>query len=214
MTPSPAIVTARRAAYIETKNFYMRELTDTDASDRMTAWFDQPEVRNGLNAGTGGRSKADLEAYIRRFDQRSKVLLGIFDRHNDLLIGFISVDIDWKIGRYLANMVIGEEDYRNTGVTTALSPAFRHYFFDVLGLKVMTATALSTNNAIARYLKGTGWELNQTLRNRIRSHAAGSDVDLHLYSLTREAWSKWMADNPERLQAMLDDAPNSTRHQK
>jgi RimJ/RimL family protein N-acetyltransferase len=214
MTPSPDIVSARRATFIDTKNFYMRELVVTDASERMASWFDQPDVRNGLNAGTGGRSKTELEAYIRRFDQRSKVLLGIFDRHNNLLIGFLSVDIDWRIGRYLTNMVIGEEEYRNTGVSTAISPAFRHYFFDVLGLKVMTATALSTNHAIARYLKGTGWELNQILRNRIRNHVDGADVDLHLYSLTREAWSKWMAENPERLQAMLDDAPNSVRHQK
>jgi len=214
MTLSPAIVSARRAAFIDTKNFYMRDMVVTDASDRMASWFDQPDVRSGLNSEPGGKTKADLEAYIHRYQQHGKQLLGLFDRHDDRVIGFIAVDIDVKLGRCLSSMVIGEEEYRHTGVIAAISPAFRHYYFEVMGLKILTATALSTNKAACRYFTGTGWELSQTLKNRIRTHADGSEVDLHLFSLTRESWNKWMAENPERLQAMLDDAPNSARHQK
>lgn len=214
MNGSSAIVESRRVAFIESKNFYLRELTVADASERMASWFDQPDVRNGINVEQGKMSKSELETYIRRFDQRNRILLGIFDKYNDLIVGFLSADINWKLGRYLVSMVIGEESYRNSGVTLAVSPAFRHYFFEVLGLKVMTATALATNKPIARYLKKTGWELNHVIPKRIRCHADGSDVDLHFYSLTRESWNKWMSDHPDQLQAMLDDVANSARHGK
>lgn len=211
MSASTLVVPSRQVVFIETANFYMREMTTEDASDRMAAWFDQPEVREGLNVKPGRRTKADIEAYIGRFDGHKKMLLGIFDRRNDLVIGFIDIDVDWKIGRYLVNMVVGEEGYRNAGVTISISPAFRTYFFDRLGLKVMTATALASNAAIASYLKGTGWTLNQVLKRHTISNATGAPVDLHLYSLTREAWEAWKLANPEKLQQMIDNVKSAGR---
>lgn len=214
MSVSQAVVGMRRVAFIAARNFYMREMSATDASERVASWFSQPEVRAGINLRKASMTTQELEAYIGRFDQHSRVLLAIVDQHTDLPVGFIDMDIDWKVGRCLASMVIGEEEYRNTGVTSAVSPAFRAYVFDTLGLKILTATALATNVAVARYLKGTGWTLQQVLKGRVTRYDDGEAVDLHLYSLTKEAWNDWMASNPERLQAMLDDEPNSSRHRK
>jgi RimJ/RimL family protein N-acetyltransferase len=187
---------------VKTRNFYMRPLTIDDASDRWASWFDQPEVREALNMKPGRKTKADIEKYISTFDQRNNVLVGMFDRTNDLLVGIIDVEINWQIGRYLANMVVGEPDYRHRGVTLEISPGFRTYFFETLGLKIMTATALSTNKAIANYLKKTGWTLNQVLKNHTRSHFDGSPVDLHLWSITREAWAEWKQSNAEMLRKL------------
>ncbi|MEQ1756589.1 MAG: GNAT family protein [Micropepsaceae bacterium] len=211
MSAAPLVVPSRQVVFIETLNFYMRELTSDDATDRMASWFDQAEVRESLNVKPGRRTKVDMDAFIARFDGKNKILLGMFDKRNDLLVGFIDIDIDWKIGRYLVNMIVGEETYRNSGVTSAISPAFRTYFFGTLGLKVMTATALASNAAIAGYLKGTGWTLSQVLKGRIRSHADGTRVDLHLYSLTREAWDAWTAANPEKLRRMADNEKSTER---
>ena len=195
-----------KAIFIDTPNLYMRTLTEGDASDRWAAWFEQPDVRQGLNLGAERKTRADIVAYINKFDQRSNILLGIFDRTNDLLIALITAQIDWKLGRYLANTVVGEADYRHRGVMLEVSPPFRAYFFETLGLKVMTATVLSTNKAIIGYLEKTGWTLNHTLKNHVKSHADGTMVDLCLYSITREAWNAWMAANPETLKTMLTAA--------
>ncbi len=173
-----------------------------DATDRWASWFEQPDVREGLNLGPQKRTKADIVAYIRTFDQVSNILLGIFDRTNDLLVGIVTVQVDWRIGRYLANTVVGEAEYRHRGVMLEISQPYRDYFFDTLGLKVMTATALATNKAIIAYLDKTGWTLNQTLKNHVRSAKDGAATDLHLYSITREAWIAWKAANPEQLEAM------------
>ena len=193
---------APKQVYFDTPNLYVRTLTVEDATDRWAAWFEHEEVKEGLNLTAGPRTKAAIADYIRKFDQTSNLLLGIFDRTNDLLVGIFTVQIDWRIGRYLTNTVVGEADYRRRGVMLEVTPPYRDYFFETLGLKVMTATALATNKPIIAYLNKTGWTLNQTLKNHARSAKDGATVDLHLFSITREAWNAWKAANPEALEAM------------
>jgi RimJ/RimL family protein N-acetyltransferase len=193
---------AQKSVYFDTPNLYVRTLTIDDATERWASWFDQEEVRQGLNLSDGPRTKAAIADYIRKFDQVSNLLLGIFDRTNHLLVGMFTVQIDWQIGRYLTNTVVGEAEYRHRGVMLEVTPPYRDYFFEELGLRVMTASALATNKPIIGYLYKTGWTLNQTLRNHARSAADGSPVDLHLFSITREAWHAWKAANPEQLEAM------------
>ncbi len=193
---------APKEIYFSTPNLYVRTLTIDDATDRWAAWFEQEDVRQGLNTTAGPRTKAAVADYIRKFDQASNLLLGIFDRANNLLVGIFTVQIDWLIGRYLTNTVVGEADYRHRGVMLEVTPPYRDYFFETLGLKIMTATALATNKPIIGYLEKTGWTLNQTLKNHARSSANGALIDLHLFSLTREAWHAWKVANPETLEAM------------
>jgi RimJ/RimL family protein N-acetyltransferase len=197
----PAPQTPKHIAF-ETPNLIVRTMSVSDATDRWAAWFNQAQVREGLNLGNEPKTKADMEAYVRKFDQVSHVLLGIFDRTNDLLIGIVTAQIDWNLGRYLANTVVGEADYRHRGVMLEITPWFRDTFFEQLGLRVMTATALATNKPIIGYLEKTGWTLNQVLKNHARSAADGTPVDLCLYSITRDAWNAWKAVNPDLLAQM------------
>lgn len=199
----PTLQSTPRHVRYETPNLYVRTLTTDDASDRWAAWFDQAEIQEALNIAPRKRTKADIVTYIKTFDQDKDLLLGIFDRTNDLLVGLVTAHIDWTIGRYLANTVVGEAEYRHRGAMLEISPGFRSYFFDELGLNVMTATALATNKPIIGYLEKTGWTCNQVLKNQARSTKDGTPIDLHLYSITREAWNAWKAANPELLAAML-----------
>jgi RimJ/RimL family protein N-acetyltransferase len=187
---------------IESPNLTIRTMTTNDASDRFASWFAQADIREALNLPEQQRTKADIAAYIRTFDQRSNLLLGIFDKTNDLLVGLFNVQIDWRIGRYLVNTIVGEPAYRSKGLMLEVTLPFREYFFETLGLKVMTATALATNVPIIGYLEKTGWTLNQTLKAHARSNADGRMIDLRLYSITREAWRAWKAANRDNVQAM------------
>ena len=188
--------------HIDTPHLYLRTLTVDDASDRWASWFDQEEVRRGINLPPGRKTKADIIAYIRTFDQQSRLLWGIYDRTNDLMVGIINADIDWAASRILTSTVVGEAAYRHRGVMLEISPPFRTYFFETLGLNVITATVLATNTAIVRYLEKTGWSLFHRLKERTRSHADGSSIDLCLYALTRDAWEAWKIAHPAELQAM------------
>ncbi len=187
---------------IESPNVTIRTMTTNDASDRFASWFAQADIREALNLPEQQRTKADIAAYIRTFDQRFNLLLGIFDKANDLLVGLFNVQIDWRIGRYLVNTIVGEPAYRSKGLMLEVTLPFREYFFETLGLKVMTATTLATNAPIIGYLEKTGWTLKQTLKAHARSNADGSMIDLRLYSITRDAWREWKAANPDAVQAM------------
>jgi RimJ/RimL family protein N-acetyltransferase len=180
---------------IETPNFVLRLLRPEDATDRWAEWFTSAEVRAALNMPEKSRDRADMVAYINGYDQRNRVLVGAFDKANGLLVCIGSAQIDWQKSNYLISTVVGEAAYRNAGVMTELTPPFRDYFFDNLGLRTSTATALSTNTVIRTFLENTGWTQVNTLRNHIRRHSDGAMVDLCLYLLTREAWSAWKAAN-------------------
>ncbi|MCE9521865.1 MAG: GNAT family N-acetyltransferase [Alphaproteobacteria bacterium] len=179
-----------------TANFYMRTLTLSDASERFAAWFDQVDVREALNLPARAMSKAEIAAYISRFDQRTNFLVGIFDKTNDLLVAIITIQIDWKSSRFLANTVVGEADYRHRGVLLEIARPWRDYFFETLDLQFMAATALASNGPIIRYLAKTGWTLVRTLKNHTRRNSDGAMIDLCLYQLTRDDWRAWKAANP------------------
>ena len=193
MQPAHASVAELDAIAIETPNFLIRFMRPEDATDRWSEWFNAAEVREALNMQDRPRTKADMIAYIGAYDRRSKILLGVFDKSSGLLVCVGSAQIDWQRSNYLISTVIGEAAYRNAGVMTELTPPFRDYFFDVLGLKTSTASALATNTVICAFLEKTGWTLVQTLQKHTRRHSDGAMLDLRLYRLTREEWQAWKA---------------------
>lgn len=186
---------AKRSISIDCGKYLLRTINADDASDRWGSWMTDPEVVYMLNAPARKLTKADLVDYINRFDQSSRVLLGIFEQRSGLLIGFLTIDIDRAKGQFLVNMLIGEPEYRNKGVTNHITVPFRNYFFETLGLKKMVATALARNHVIIHYLLKTGWKLEKTLKRRVKSHADGTMLDLCFFSQSREDWRAWKRAN-------------------
>jgi RimJ/RimL family protein N-acetyltransferase len=185
----------KKTIRIDCGAYYMRTVTADDASDRWGAWMADPEAIHMLNVPAKPLTKSEVAAYIGAFDQRSHMLIGIFETASDKLLGFLRVDIDAKLGRYLVSMLIGEPEYRNKGVTNAITVPFRDYFFERLGLNVMLATALAHNKPIIHYLLKSGWHLDKTIPQHVKSNADGSMLDLCFFSLTREAWRAWKQAN-------------------
>lgn len=183
-----------REISFESDNYLMRTLKPADATDRFSSWFEDAEVRGMLNLPARKRTKADMEAYIRSFDQAASLLLGIFAKANGLLVGIFSLHVDWANGHFIANTIVGEAEYRHRGLMMEVTPPFRDYFFNRCGLKVMTATALAHNAPIPAYLENTGWTLDRIVKGEVKSEARGP-LDLCHYSLTAEAWASWYTKN-------------------
>jgi RimJ/RimL family protein N-acetyltransferase len=185
----------KRKVSLDCGKYIVRTITVADASDRWGSWMADPEASFMLNAPARALSKRDIVAYIRGFDQRSGILLGIFEKASGKHLGFLRVDIEQASGRFLVSMMIGEADYRNKGVTNDVTVPFRDYFFETLGLKTMLATALSHNRPIIHYLLRTGWVLERTIERHVKSHSDDRMLDLCFFSLTREAWRDWKKAN-------------------
>jgi RimJ/RimL family protein N-acetyltransferase len=189
--PTPQPKHPKRKVWLDCGEYILRTITVEDATDRWAHWMEDAEASEMLNAPRKAMTKDDLVAYIKGFDQRTRILIGIFEKSSGLLLGFLRNDVDFTTGQFLVSMIIGEPDYRNSGVTNAVTVPFRDYFFETLGMNAMLATALAHNRPIIHYLYSTGWTLDRTIERHIKSHAAEQTFDLCFFSQTREAWHAW-----------------------
>jgi RimJ/RimL family protein N-acetyltransferase len=181
---------------IHSDKYLVRTIAADDASDRWASWMGDPDAVHMLNLPARNWTKADVVRYIKTFDQRSGLLLGIFEKSSGAHIGILTVDINPATGQFLVNMLIGEPGYRRQGVTWEITVPFRDYFFETLGLKVALASVLARNTPITEYLLKTGWKLDQTLARSAKSNQDGGMLDLCLFSLSREAWRAWKKSQP------------------
>ena len=193
--PAQKLTISQKPVRIHSEKYLVRTINADDASDRWASWMSDPEAMHMLNMPARTWKKADVVKYVGTFDQRSHLLLGIFDKQSGLHVGIFTVDINYALGEYLVNLLIGEPDYRNKGVTSSLMFRFREYFFETLGLNVSKASVLARNTAITHYLLKTGWRLEQTIKGGTKSHATGEPLDICLFSLSREAWRDWKKKN-------------------
>ena len=182
---------AKKKVRIHSEKYLIRTIEMDDASDRWANWMSDPEAMYMLNMPARGWNKNDVINYIKTFDQRSSLLLGIFEKQGGTHIGIFTVDINYVQSQFLVNLLIGEPEYRNKNVTSSLTMPFREYFFETLGLNLSMASVLARNTPIIHYLLKNGWKLDQTLKHGAKSNADGTMLDVCLFSLSREAWREW-----------------------
>jgi RimJ/RimL family protein N-acetyltransferase len=188
--PNPSIIPKKKVR-IHSDKYLIRTIEAEDASDRWASWMSDPEVRYMLNLGARSWKKADVLDYIKTFDQQRTLLLGIFDKQSGMHIGIFTVDINYVLGHFLLNLLIGEADYRNKHVTTSFAEPFLTYFFETLGLNAAMASVLARNAPMVHWLLKNGWQLEQTLKQNAQSKADGTMLDVCLFSLPRETWRDW-----------------------
>lgn len=193
MEPSPASMPDK--IYLDCGRYLVRTLTVDDASARWGRWLADPEASHMLNAPPKVLSKKQIVDYIKVFDQRSHLLLGIFVKVSGQHVGFVRIDIDFALGRFLPTLLIGEPAYRRKGIMTIINIPVLGYMFETLGLKTALATALGHNRLMINSLRKSGWNLDKTVKAHVKSNADGSPLDLCFFSLTRDAWRAWKAAN-------------------
>jgi hypothetical protein len=72
---------------IDCGRYLIRTVKADDASDAWAAWMSDSEVIHMLNSGGAALTRRDIVAYIKQFDQRSHLLLGIFEKASGLHLG-------------------------------------------------------------------------------------------------------------------------------
>lgn len=181
----------KRNVNIDCGLYVLRSITPDDATERWAHWMEDAEASEMLNAPRKAMSREELVNYIKGFDQRTKILIGIFEKSTGLLLGFLRNDVNFETRQFLVAMIIGEPEYRHSGVTMAVTVPFRDYFFGTLGMEAMLATALAHNKPIIHYLYATGWTLDHTQPNAVKSHKGDAMFDLCYFSQTADGWRAW-----------------------
>jgi [ribosomal protein S5]-alanine N-acetyltransferase len=195
MNLAPTRKAAKRQVRLETARFVVRNARAEDASAQWGQWMADAEASQMLNAPPKALSKAEVEAYIAAFDQRTHLLLVIVEKASEQVLGCFRIDIDEKLGRFLVNMIVGEPGYRHKGIMNELTLPFRDYFFDTLGLKTMLGMVLSHNEPVIRYLNKTGLNLDKTIKRHVKSRTGDAMLDMCYFSQTAESWHAWRRAN-------------------
>jgi RimJ/RimL family protein N-acetyltransferase len=189
----------KKIVWVDCDKYVLRTLKSSDASDRWASWMADPGNLRLLNAAPRAMTRNDIATYIRQFDQRSHLLLGIFEKQSSLHIGFFRIDIDHALNGCLGFLMIGEQKYRHWSVTRDLRVPFQDFIFETLGLNLMLGTVLASNRPMLRYLLKSGWTLDKTAARHVKSHADDTMQDLCFVSLSREAWRAWKKANLPQL---------------
>ncbi len=195
MKPAPSKKAAKKQVRLETARFVVRNARLEDASEPWGRWMADAEASAMLNAPPKALSKAEVEAYIKMFDQRTHLLLVIVEKASENILGCFRIDIDEKLGRFLVSMIVGEPGYRHKGIMNELTVPFRDYFFDTLGLKTMLGMVLSHNEPVIRYLEKTGLNLDKKIERHVKSRTSDAMFAMCFFSQTAEAWHAWKRAN-------------------
>ncbi len=184
---------------IDTPNYVVRTLRESDDMGRWGEWIADPHTARMLNTAVKTLTADDFKAYVRRFDRINSHLLGIFRRTDNALVGMWSNYIDWPKSEFLINLIVGDIPERKTHVRHETSWRVNRYFFEQLDLKFQRATTLATNIPAIRALEEKKWSL---AGNSMKAAADGSgDVMILLYTRSREVWKSQTPMSDEELLA-------------
>lgn len=174
--------------------YFARTIKREDASDRWASWLSDPWTAHALNTPTLKLQKSDIIQYIKKFDQRSRLLIGIFERRTRTHVGIIRLDIDYAANEALVNAIIGEPEHRNRGATVNVFVPMLDYLFDTVRLDKVKASILMRNQVTMRFLLKLGWQIDHT-NNRVKSNLDGTMLDMCTISYTREAYRAYKQTN-------------------
>jgi len=214
MPPPRAARPAKKELWFQCGRYFLRTVKREDASDRWAEWLSDPWTMHTLNSAPRTYTKSDIAEYIKQFDQRSRLLLGIFERGTRLHVGFIRFDIDFDASEALVSAVIGEPDHRNRGATTVVFIPALGLLFDTLGLARVRASILDRNQMTLTYLLKLGWQKDPAPEPPVKSLTDGATLERWSVSWTREGYLAWLRSPIGRrvLQRMpVTERPSSLR---
>ncbi len=162
-------------------------MTPEDITDRYIAWAKDPELMENLNTPARIVNRKQLESYIKKFDNRTKFHLGVFDKTNDHHLGFFTVYSDTKNRSAQTNVVIGDRDYWGKGVVLEARGAILDFLFDVLGVQKVWGTPFERNFPSIFNYKAQGFTCEGVLRKHVVS-VQGKRVDQYIFGLLRDEW--------------------------
>jgi RimJ/RimL family protein N-acetyltransferase len=179
---------AKREVWFNCGRYFLRTIRREDASDRWAEWLTDPWTMHVLNTSPMKIGRNEIADYIRQFDQRSRLLLGIFERGTRLHVGFIRFDIDYEASEALVSAAIGEAEHRNRGATTDVFVPALTFLFDTVGVGRVRASVLDRNDTTLTYLLKLGWQKDPAAEPPIRSNTDGTQLARSSVSWTREGY--------------------------
>ena len=176
-----------RTVHLETARYILRSVVAGDASESWGRWSRDPTTAHWLNTQARDATREELLQFISSFDDRSRFLVGVFEKNGGRLIGIHAIYVDWGRREYMINVMIGELDARNQGARSEARIAVHQHFMETFDLTHSICTVMEGHPQLAQMVRW-GWVVEgKTQRPSVRT---GEQIVLLRMRLTREAWRR------------------------
>lgn len=144
----PRLKPSHSPVYVESGDYIVRSLKDTDASEELLGWLNRADMLRGLNLDKVDFNLSQLRAFIAGFDNYLHFILGIFNREDDRLIGFYTIDVNRTHKTGSLTTGIGDTSERGKRTLWATIDAILDYFYAERDIEKFTARILARNYAM------------------------------------------------------------------
>ncbi len=168
--------------YIESGDYIVRSLKDTDASEELLSWLNRADMLRGLNLDKVDFNLSQLRAFIAGFDNYLHFILGIFNRNDEKLIGFYTIDVNRTHKTGSLTTGIGDTSERGKRTLWATIDAILDYFYAERDIEKFTARILARNYAMLfNFKNNTRFVLEAHLKDECLA-PNGKRVDLLVFA--------------------------------
>jgi len=154
---------------VETPRFLVRSMTERDATGLFRAWIGNPELMAALNMPARRLSPNDVARFMASFDDRTRYLVGVFEKQSKALIGLFLLDVNLTHALAKGSGFIGDRNWRGKSVFEEVGSALFDEFFSNRGLEKATAQVWEKNFAALVPLRRLGFKIEGYLRDEIRA---------------------------------------------
>ena len=173
---------------VETERFVVRSMNARDAGGIFRAWTSNPELMAALNMPARHLSATDLARFVAGFDDRTRYLIGVFEKRSQGLIGVFLLDVNMAHALGKTAGFVGDRNWRGKQVLEEVGAALFDEFFVERGLEKATAQVWERNYAALVPLRRLGFQIEGFLRQEIRSFDKSGRRNQFILGLLASDW--------------------------
>ena len=169
-------------------DYYFRELSEKDVTNKYLNWLDDSEVTRFLEIRHTSFNFEKLNLYVESFNKdESKYLFGVFSNKNNKHIGNVTIyNIVKSTSSFNIGYLIGDKNYWGSTTSSTILLFAIHFGFDNLGLEKFIAGVYSNHSKPRFTLKKIGCFECGRIKNKLLSN--NKLVDQVFYCLNIEQW--------------------------
>lgn len=186
--PRQRITIAAKKVALETTRFTLRSLRPSDASARYLSWIADAEIMAALNMPARTLTEPELRAHIAEFDNRTRYLIGMFDKETRVHFGIFVIDV--MLVHRLAKLqyLIGDANFRGIGALRETMAGVIGHLFTRRGIEKVAAQVATDNAPSIAALEAVGLRMEGELKGEIRAFDDGRRIDQFTFGALHSEW--------------------------
>ena len=162
----------------------IRSLRPSDVDERLLAWFADPEIMRAINLAPQPATKPEMRRYVEAFDNRTKMILGIFDTRGKL-VGLVLGEMSPRHRSIRISLLTGDRSHAARRVIVKGLPVFFDGLFEKRGIEKIAAHVTECNEVVGRALERAGMQREGHLRGNLLAADGARRLDQTLYGLLK-----------------------------